>query len=111
MSSVVIKSIDRKQVEQAVNDHIDHLRAHHLEIQKIIWFGSWINGIPGPGSDVDLCLILCESEKPFRERIPDYLPSSFPVGVDVFPYTVSELEKIQLMHPGWYREMISGKEM
>ncbi len=111
MSSVVIKSIDRKQVEQAVKDHIDDLRTHHQEIQKIIWFGLWINGIPCPGSDVDLCLILRESEKPFRERILDYLPTGFPVGMDVFPYTISEFDKLRSTHPQWYNEMISGKEI
>lgn len=85
LSSVVIKSVDRCIVDQAVKQFVSHLRSNHKEIQKIFWFGSWINGIPVPGSDVDLCLILLESDKPFRERIPEYLPVDFPVGIDIFP--------------------------
>jgi hypothetical protein len=40
-----------------------------------------------PGSDRDLLVILRESEESFLKRIPRFLPSRFPVGVDVFPYT------------------------
>lgn len=98
-------------MEQAVKDHIGYLRNHCHEIVRMIWFGSWIKGIPRPGSDVDLCLILRDSDKPFRERIPDYLPAGFPVGIDVFPYTVQEFEKLQSTCPQWYCEMISGREM
>jgi hypothetical protein len=35
--------------------------------------------------------VLVASEKLFRERIPDYLPDAFPVGVDLFPYTRREI--------------------
>lgn len=111
MSSVVIKSVDRCIVEQAVKRFISHLRSNHKEIQKIIWFGSWIDGIPVPGSDVDLCLVLSKSDKSFRERIPEYLPVGFPVGIDIFPYTISELESLKNASPAWYREIISGREM
>ena len=31
--------------------------------RRAIWFGSRVNGIPAPGSDVDLCLVLARSEK------------------------------------------------
>jgi len=50
-------------------------------------------GAAVPGSDVDLLLILAASDRPFLDRIPLFLPSWFPVGVDVFPYTREELEQ------------------
>jgi hypothetical protein len=50
-----------------------------------------VKGTYGPGSDIDVVVLLQRSEKPMRERIPDFLPGRFPVGMDVFPITGEEL--------------------
>lgn len=76
-----------------------------------MWFGSWVSGTPGPGSDVDLCLVLSQSDKRFRERIPDYLPGAFPVGLDLFPYTEDELERLLTESPGWREALAGGREL
>lgn len=110
MSSVAIKSIDRERIEKAVAAFAAQLRARHPEVERVIWFGSWVNGLPTPGSDVDLCLILSSSDKPPRERIPDYLPLGFPVGLDLFSYTKEEFERLRETSPGWYNAITSGKE-
>jgi uncharacterized protein len=111
LSSVVIKSIDRRVIEQAVREYTAELQANHPEIEQIIWFGSWVGGLPTPGSDVDLCLILSDSDKPFRERIPDYLPLGFPVGIDLFPYTRAELEQLKKRSPHWYAAIRAGQTL
>ena len=38
---------------------------------------------------------MIESEESFLKRIPRFLPSRFPVGVDVFPYTEKDVEKMK----------------
>ena len=81
------------------------------EVCRIIWFGSRATGTPAPGSDVDLCLVLAGSDKPFRERIGDYLPFGFPVGLDLFPYTRVELERLRTEHPSWYRAITAGVDL
>lgn len=111
LSSVVIKSINRNQVKQAVASFAAQVRKQHPEVERVIWFGSWVNGIPAPGSDVDLCLILSSSDKPIRDRIPDYLPLGFPVGIDLFAYTKEEFERLRNSSPGWYEAIVSGVEM
>ena len=111
MDSVVIKSADRAAVECALLSHVAKLRVEHPEIRRIIWFGSWVTGLPTPGSDVDLCLVLASSAKAFRERVPDYLPIGFPVGIDLFPYTEKELGRVRESSPGWHREIMSGREL
>ena len=111
MSSVVIKSANRKRIALAVRSYVKWLRAAHPEVEKVIWFGSWISGVPTPGSDVDLCLILSESSKRMRERVPDYLPVGFPVGVDLFPYTKEEFDALSKRSPGWYQAILTGKEI
>lgn len=111
LNSVVIKSIDREQVNRAVANLAAQLRRSHPEIERVIWFGSWVNGEPSPGSDVDLCLILTSSEKLARERFVDYLPVGFPAGVDLFAYTREEFEELRLSSPGWYQAILAGVEI
>ena len=109
LSSVVIKSVNKEKIVEAVQAYVSRVCASHPEIEKVIWFGSWINGVPTPGSDVDLCLILSKSSKRLRDRIPDYLPVGFPVGMDLFPYTRKEFKALSTRSPDWYKTMSSGK--
>lgn len=109
--SVVIKSCDRDSIAKAVRLHVDKLRKEHPEITKVIWFGSWVKGMPTPGSDVDLCLILSSSDKSMRERVPDYLPVGFPVGIDLFPYTEEEFRQLETRSPSWCAAILAGEEM
>ncbi len=87
------------------------LRRQHPEIVRAIWFGSWVNGIPTPRSDIDLCLILASSNKIPRDRIPDYLPVGFPVGIDLIVYSLNEFEQLRDTSPGLYRAITSGIEV
>lgn len=111
MNSVVIKSIDKDKVREAVNSYAARLRREHPEVERVIWFGSWVTGSPAPGSDVDLCLILTSSDQQQRDRISKYLPLGFPVGVDLFAYTKDEFERLRLTSPGWYEAITSGIEI
>lgn len=111
MNSVVVKSANREVITRCVEAYVARLRKKHPEVKQVIWFGSWVTGLPVAGSDVDLCLILSSSDKPFRERIPDYLPIGFPVGIDLFPYTQAEFERLRQQSPGWYKSITSGLEM
>lgn len=110
-SSVVIKSADRETISRAVEDYAAQLRREHPGVERVIWFGSWVNGLPSPGSDVDLCLILSSADKPVRERAPDYLPLGFPVGIDLFAYTPDEFERLRRESPTWYAAITSGRDM
>ncbi len=75
----------------------------------VIWFGSWVNGTPRPGSDVDLCILLGASSLSRRERIARYLPGAFPVGIDLFVYTLAEFARLSSESPDWYRTIRSGR--
>lgn len=110
LASVRIISDSRARVEQAVHAYAAALR-RRPEVRRIIWFGSRISGRPTPGSDVDLCIVLSGSDKPRRDRIPEYLPGAFPVGLDLFPYTEEELAKLQQSSPGWYAAIQRGREV
>lgn len=86
-------------------------RRHHPEISRIIWFGSWVNGLPTPGSDVDICLIVTHAAKPRHERAPDYLPAGFPVGLDLVVYTETEFARLSDDSPQWHRAIVAGRDL
>jgi predicted nucleotidyltransferase len=81
-------------VLQALELFLSELPAKYPEVEQVLLFGSFSRGESVPGSDVDLLFILRESAIPLLYRIPRYMPHSFPVAVDVFPYTRDELDKM-----------------
>jgi predicted nucleotidyltransferase len=91
---VKISYFDEKAVCQALKLFLAELEGKHPEVEKVVIFGSFTKGQCVPGSDVDLLLILTESTIPLLERIPRYMPSAFPVPVDVFPYTKAEVARM-----------------
>lgn len=70
-----------------------------------------MTGIPVPGSDVDLCIVVAHSPVSPRHRIPEFLPTRFPVGMDLFIYTLEEFEALKMSRPGWFMEIASGREV
>jgi predicted nucleotidyltransferase len=94
LSTARVTYFDKAAVRRALNDYVVRLAAGHPEVEAVILFGSLVSGTPVPGSDVDLLVILTDSDRRFIDRIPAFLPAHFPVPVDVFPYTRGEVERI-----------------
>src|SRR5918996_1124668 len=63
-------------------------------VLEVSLFGSLVKGNYGPGSDADLLVILKADLRRFVDRLSEFLPYFIGVGihVDVFPYTVEEIE-------------------
>ncbi len=92
--SVTVFSLDRSQVEAALQALVEALRQRE-EVLAVVCFGSWACGKAGVGSDVDVLVVLRESDRPFLERIDRYRPETFPVDLDLFPYTLAEIRRGQ----------------
>jgi predicted nucleotidyltransferase len=90
--SVKITFLDKSGIMKAIERLARELPQKYPEIEKIYLFGSFARDEAVPGSDVDILIVLTDSHLPFKDRITEYMPSSFPVGIDVFPYTRSEME-------------------
>ena len=87
-STVAVTYFDKAGVRKATEGLARDLGARHPEVEEVILFGSVAWGTPVPGSDVDLMLVLSESDRPFPDRIGRYVPTGFPVlglqvGVDL----------------------------
>jgi predicted nucleotidyltransferase len=92
--SVQVTWLDRPAVLEATRKAVRALARRRPEVRRIILFGSMARGDAVPGSDVDLLVVLSECDEPFLDRIPRYKPSGIPIGVDVFPYTEAELNRM-----------------
>ena len=89
---VKIRYLDKAAIMSALTHWVDELSREYPKIEEIRLFGSLARDEAVPGSDVDILIVLAESDLPFNDRIEKYMPSSFPVGIDVFPYTELEIE-------------------
>jgi predicted nucleotidyltransferase len=84
----------------------------HPEIDRIVLFGSYARGDYFPGSDVDVLIIMTESDKPARDRIAAFRPTSFPCDIDIFPYTKNEVERLMKDPHGLvYRALSEGQQL
>ena len=92
--SVKVLYLDRQKVLAQVRQAVARLTRQHPEVEKVILFGSMAKGTAVPGSDVDLLVVLSRSGRPFLERIPQYTPEDVGTGVDAFPYTEAELQRM-----------------
>jgi UTP:GlnB (protein PII) uridylyltransferase len=95
LTTVAVTWFDSEAVWRAVEAHARALGARYPEIEEIVVFGSLVRGTAVPGSDVDMLVILARSDQRFLDRIPALVPGAFPCGVDVFPYTRAELERMR----------------
>jgi len=75
-------------------------------VEKVGLFGSYATDTYGPRSDADLLILLAASDKPFRDRVPDFLPSQLSVPCDVFPYTTGEIESLQRNDSPWIKHVL-----
>jgi predicted nucleotidyltransferase len=91
LSSILVKSVDPAKIRRSVDEYARRLFAEHPEVEEIVVFGSFAKGTYAAGSDVDILIVLSDSDRPFRDRIPELLPGAFPVGLDLFPYTRAEI--------------------
>lgn len=110
-ASAQIRFADPEAIRSAVRQYAAWLRASRPEVKSLRWFGSWVNGTASVGSDVDLCVVVSHSDVPRRDRVVDYLPHVFPVGIDLFVLTEQELSSLRAEHPSMAAAIDAGVEV
>lgn len=78
-------------------------------VVKIYLFGSFVRGDYTPGSDADISIVLKHDSRPIIDRIPEYLDyfSEVNVPIDLFPYTLVEIEKLKASNNHLWREILA----
>ena len=91
----VFTALGRDEVLAQLNRWAATLRQRHPELIRVGLFGSYARGDYAPGSDIDLLLIIRESNEPrWFMRSAAFDTSDLPVGADVFVYTEAEIERM-----------------
>jgi predicted nucleotidyltransferase len=98
---------DKEKVFCELRRYAQHLRQTSPQVVKVGCFGSYTDDTYGPASDVDLLIILRNSEKSFVDRIPDFLPDALSVGCDCFPYTTADIERMKQDGMPWIHHVLN----
>jgi len=91
--SSILRWPDQAEVDAAVRRFANDLAARS-EVMRVGYFGSYLNGNWGVGSDVDIVILVDHSDEPFTRRALAFDVSSLPVPADVFVYTLEEVERL-----------------
>ncbi|MGD2144937.1 MAG: nucleotidyltransferase domain-containing protein [Anaerolineae bacterium] len=82
----MIKWPDAETVEQALRDWAEAAARSRSDLVQIGFFGSHARGDWGVGSDLDVIIIVTESEHPFLRRSATFGATALPVSVDLLAY-------------------------
>lgn len=110
LTSSVLIWPNKEQVLQALREWAEKAKAENPNLLQVGYFGSYARGDWGVGSDLDVVLILTESDLPFERRASHFDLTSLPVPVDVLVYTQAEWEKLIARREGksWWKEVQWG---
>ncbi len=84
--------VDRDEVLSLARETARRIAARHSGVVKILLFGSFARADYGIHSDLDLLVIVNNSERPVRERLEDFLEDAPVYPTDVIVYTEQELQ-------------------
>lgn len=90
LRSPVLKWPDAHTVDQSVRNWAKEAAGQRKDVCRIGYFGSYARGDWGVGSDLDLVIILDQSEVPFEKRQLAWDTLALPVPNDLLVYTQAE---------------------
>jgi predicted nucleotidyltransferase len=102
----VFRAPERGHVLTLVRDWATAQRSRHPEISKVGLFGSYARGDHGPGSDLDVLIVVTRSTEPhWFLRSAEFDASVLPVGAELFVYTEDECKRMGRSSP-WFRHVL-----
>ncbi len=94
LHSSVMKWPDAQAVDRALREWAQAQANHHPEILRVGYIGSYARGDWGVGSDLDVLLIVAQSDLPFEQRAAAWHVDTLPVPADLMVYTLDEWLRI-----------------
>ena len=105
LSSAVFKWPERERVLAAARLWACDLRTLDAAVVRVGCVGSYARGDWGVGSDLDVIVLLSESDLSRLERYARYYPQGVPVPVDVWVYTLAEWQDLATDSPQLRRRL------
>jgi predicted nucleotidyltransferase len=91
-TSSVLRWPDRQVVHAALADWARAAAKADIGLRRVGYFGSYATNAWGPGSDLDVVLVIDVSERSFMDRGARWDLTSLPVPAEVLVYTEPEWE-------------------
>lgn len=110
---VEILSVDEERLKKALMEISSKIKEDHPEVQEVILYGSFSKNEFTPRSDLDIAIILDQTEKPFLTRSDDFLEYfwSIPFDVNLVIYTKEEKEKMRAEDHRFLKEILNGTKL
>jgi predicted nucleotidyltransferase len=89
-SSSVLVWPDATAVDRAARRWASRLAQERPGVRRIGYFGSYARGDWGPGSDLDMLVVVDRADEPFARRAARWDTTDLPVPVDLLVYTEAE---------------------
>jgi len=102
LNSSIIKWPDKETVLSAFEQWIQSLAQNRTDIIQIGYFGSYARGDWGVGSDLDIVIILNQSNLPFEKRNEGWQEERLPVPTDLIIYTQEEWERMKAENSSFF---------
>jgi predicted nucleotidyltransferase len=93
----------REEVDRAVRAWAARLAAREPDLVAVGYFGSYARGQAGPGSDVDLVVILRSCADPPARRAVRWDLERLPVPAEAVVYTLDEWRRLPEVSPRFCR--------
>mgnify|MGYP000866158257 CR=1 FL=1 len=106
-SSSVIKWPNEKLVISSLKKWTNTILKMNQNVVRIGYFGSYVRGDWGVGSDLDLVIILSQSDLPFERRNLGWQEHQLPVPTDILIYTQQEWEAMRKEEMPFFKRMNS----
>lgn len=90
LTSSVLRWPAAAEVDRALRAWAERAAAANGDVRLIGYFGSYARGDWGVGSDVDVIIVVADSEEPFARRGARWDLTDLPVPADVLVYTATE---------------------
>lgn len=105
LRSSILRWPDAQAVRQALEHWAESAARRRNDILRIGYFGSYARGDWGVGSDLDLVIVVENSEHPFERRLTEWETAELPVPADVLVYTKEEWESLSRQR-GFFQTII-----
>lgn len=106
LNSSIMRWPDRQQVHSAFSQWVEQIAAENSKLVAAGYFGSYARGDFGVGSDLDIIIVLTESDLAFERRYNVWDLNSIPVPVEAHVYTIHEWQQLALQQTRFYKTLI-----
>ena len=93
-TSSVFRWPDAAAVDRALRQWAERAVADRPDLRRVGYFGSYARGDWGPGSDLDVVIVVRTSAEPMARRAAAWDLTGLPVPADLLVYTEDELGRL-----------------